>query len=110
MCIVNPKTNAKAQIKKVGIISFHVLEQLSSPKGWVTHEAMITKPKMIAAVPKATWSHTIVDCKIGNPMMRVMLVLKTGIITEIIVARLSASAKMLRKPCIMRFLFLVLIL
>jgi hypothetical protein len=71
---------------------------------------MITRPKMIAANPEATWSQTMVDCKIGNPLMKVMLVLKIGIITEITVVKLSASAKMLRKPCIIRFLFLVLIL
>ncbi len=71
---------------------------------------MMTKPNMIPAVPEAAWSQTIVDCKIGNLLMRAILVLKVGIITEIVVARLIASAKMLRNPCIRRFLFLVLIL
>jgi len=70
----------------------------------------MTKPSTIATTPEPTWSQTTVDCKIDYLLMSVILVVKEGIITEITVARLSATAKMLRNPCIIRFLFLVRIL
>jgi hypothetical protein len=95
---------------EVGIISFHVLEQPSSPNGWVTHEIMIMKLNKIAVIPVATWNYTMIDCKINSLLKRVILEPKTGIITTITVNRLSVRSKMLRNPCIMRFLFLVLIL
>ena len=70
----------------------------------------MTKPRVIATVPRVKWSQTIADCKIDNPLISVDLVAKIGIITENTVARFRARAKMLRNPWIMRFLFLVLIL
>lgn len=90
MCIVNPKTNERAQIKKTGIISLHVFEQPSSSKGLSIHETMTAKPNKIAAIPEATWSQTIVDCKSDNSLLTGTLVKRVGIISETTVARLSA--------------------
>jgi hypothetical protein len=70
----------------------------------------MTKPNSIAAMPKPVWSQMIVACKIDNPVISEILEVKVGSITQITVARLSTSAKMLRNPCSRRFLFWVLIL
>jgi hypothetical protein len=71
---------------------------------------MMTKPKVTAVIPKATWSQTTDDCKIDKLLTRAKRLLKTGIITVNTVARFNAMAKMLINPCMMRFLFFVLIL
>ena len=110
MWMISPRIRAVVQIRKVGIISRHVLEHPSSPRGCVIHEIIMTKPRAIATVPRVKCNPTIVDCRIGNLLISVDLVAKIGIITENKVVRFRARAKMLRKPCIMRFLFLVLIL
>ena len=49
MWMINPKTRAAVQIRKVGIISRHVLEHPSSAKGWVIYEVIMGKPVVIAA-------------------------------------------------------------
>lgn len=59
--MANPITNAKVQIMKVGIISLHIFEQPSSPKGRVTQEKIMIKPSKMVTIPKTACNQTTAD-------------------------------------------------
>ena len=109
-CIANPRTNVTVQIMKVGIISLHIFEHPSSLNGWVIHEKMIMSPSTIATIPKMACNQTRDNWKSDKLLINIKSPMKTGIIIQSVVARFNPIAAMLKKPCIIRFLFWVLIL